>query len=450
MEMENKIKHLFNNDSSFDNHNKIIEDSKTVVESLQEYGRDESQTFEGGIEMYSIHLRRIETGHIVKKEETTEDQKQEIERKTREIEVIQSDIEKYQQEILDIKTVSIPNIKDEIKQQKEEYSKLESQDPKDMTNTDEKFRPFTYLIYLIAAIGLTFFIYYFYTNLGYVLFDIPGTLPPEIAFNCNPSVFNSLEELLGKGGCLTGISTGPLLLPILFLTIAIVIHSQIEGIIKRKDNRIKGYLAITLFVFLVVILDLILAIKFEERLFNWEGKGGPFAEPFPTGLLDQIKYSYDEPAFLMILGFGFLAYIVWSFILHLVSTEFEKRDPSIVWRRKLRLIEKKKDSLIEEKKELDNDISILIPSKIRELISKTPPIRDSIQLIKIGGKTKLRKSLIEFTIGWNEYLKYKHNDQISSTKINEITNGLNNFIKASSTFKGTESISDNQLILPKN
>jgi hypothetical protein len=447
--MGSKIKNLFNDDFN-DSHDKIVEDSKTVVESLQEYGRDESQTFEGGIEMYSIHLRRIETGHIVKKEETTEDQKQEIERKTREIEEIQSDLEKYQQEILDIKTVSIPSIKDEIKQNKEEYNKLESQDPKDMTNTDEKFRPFTYLIYLVAALGLTVFIYYFYTNLGYVLFDIPSVIPPDIAFNCNPSVFNSLEELLGKGGCLTGISTGPLLLPILFLTIAIVIHSQIEGIIKRKENKIKGYLAITLFVFLVVILDLILAIKFEERLFNWEGKGGIYGDPFPTGILDQIKYSYDEPAFLMILGFGFLGYIVWSFILHLVSTEFEKRDPSIVWRRKLRLIEKKKDSLIEKKRELNNDIAILIPNQIRELNSEINSIRDSIQLIKIGGKTKLKQGIIEFTIGWNEYLRYKHNDQISSTKITEITIELNNFINASSVLRGTESISDNQLILTKN
>lgn len=447
--MKNKIKHLFNNDSSFDNHIKIIEDSKTVVESLQEFGRQESETCKGDIEMYSIHLRRIESGHIVKKEETTDDQNQEIERKTNEIQGIQSKIEKHQQGILNIETVSIPNINKEIKQKKEEYSKLESLDPKDMTITNEKFRPFTYLIYLIAALGLTVFIYYFYTNLGYVLFDIPSVIPPDIAFNCSPSVFNSLEELLGKGGCLTGISTGPLLLPILFLTIAIVIHSQIESIIKRKENKIKGYIAITLFVFLVGILDLILAIKFEERLFNWDGKGGIYGDPFPTGILNQIKYSYDEPAFLMILGFGFLGYIVWSFILHLVSTEFEKRDPSIVWRRKLRLIERKKDSLIEEKRELNNDIAILIPNQIRELNSKINSIRDSIQLIKIGGKTKLKQGIIEFTIGWNEYLKYKHNDQISSTKISEITIELNNFINASSILKGTESISGNQLILEK-
>jgi hypothetical protein len=109
------------------------------------------------------------------------------------------------------------------------------------------------------------------------------------------------------------------------------------------------------------------------------------------------------------------------------------------------LIEKKRDSLIVDKKEFDNEKTIIIPNKIRELNSKISSIRDSIQLIKIGGKTKLRKGLIEFTIGWNRYLKYKHDDNISSSKISEITIALNDFLNASSTLSGTENLNDNQL-----
>jgi hypothetical protein len=442
-----KIKHLFKNNLDSNNKDSISEKSKTVVDTFTRFGTLESEECRASLEMYTIYLKRIESGHIVLKEELNDDQKEDLQREQNHIENINKKINNCQDEIKRREDLLIPNIDKQIDKKKTEYNELESKDPKDITITDEKFRPWVFNISVLGALLLTVFIYYFYVNLGYVLFDIPINIPPDYVFSCNPSVLNSLDQLLGKGGCHIDVSTGPLLLPILFLTIAILIHLKVENLLKLKKNKYKGYLSITLLILFVLILDTILAIKFEERLFNWEGTGGPFGAPFPKGLVEQLKYSYDESAFILILGLGFIAYIVWSLILHEISKEYEKKDPENVWRRMLRRMQKDIDSLNLEKSKMNEEKDVIFPGKIRELNNEIMAIRKNIKLIKIGGLSKLRQSLIEFTIGWNKYITFRFDSNECNNKIIDIKNSLEIFVTSSTILRGAKSINDAELSL---
>lgn len=86
--MKNDLNNLFNQDKSSSSNFEINQESKTVVVSLTSFGRSESDNCKGELEMYTIHLSRIESGHIVKKEELSDDQKSDIKRKTDEIDDI--------------------------------------------------------------------------------------------------------------------------------------------------------------------------------------------------------------------------------------------------------------------------------------------------------------------------------------------------------------------------
>ncbi|WP_157962181.1 hypothetical protein [Winogradskyella aurantiaca] len=409
------------------------------------YGREESVDSRGSIEMYTIHLKRIESGHIVKKNEQTDDQREEIKQKESKIISKQKKIDSCNEAIQKIENVTIPNKQEELNNLSNEIESLERTNPKDLIITEEKFKPWVFYVCLIAVLFLTIFIYYFYVNLGYVLFDIPSNLPPDLVFSCSPSVLNSITELKGDGGCSTSLSTGPLLLPILFLTIAVLIHIKLENILKAKSKKYLAAFGIFLLLSLVLILDTILAIKFEERLFNWEGKGGPFGEQFPVGLMEQLSYSYKEPAFLLILGLGFVGYIVWSLILHEMSKEWDKKDPEIIWRRKLKFLRQKKEELKEKIQELKEEKNNTIPDQIRSYNNEISEIRETIKLIKIGGVEMLRQALIEFTIGWNQFLTFNYPRKESDSKINEIKSSLNQFLESSSILSTTNKISESEL-----
>ncbi|QNJ97021.1 MFS transporter [Constantimarinum furrinae] len=433
---------LLNSDSKPSIDNSIV---AKFVASFTKFGRDSSEECKASSEMYTIHLRQIESGHIVKKEEDTQEQRNDISEKEQKIDRIQNEINDKTAEIKQIKEEKVRDKDVEIINLKKERDDLAAQDPRDVIDTGPKFKPWLFYTGVFISTLLILFIYYFYVNLGYVLFDLPVVFSPDIAFTCNPEVLNSLDQLNGNGGCKVAISIGPLLLPILFLAIAILIHFKLENLIYEEGKKYKAWIGIFFFLVLVLGLDIILAIKFEERLFNWKGVGGVFGDQFPTGLLEQLKYSYKEPAFLLILGLGFVGYIIWSFITHETSKEYEKKDPENRWRRKLRRFEKQIDRVQGEKSYLLKKANHLLPDEIRELEKEIGSIKQSIRLIRIGGKDKLRNALIQFTIGWNQYIQFKYGDSSASEKIIIVKNELNSFISSSSTLRDIDQVKNEEI-----
>ncbi|KAA3624240.1 MAG: hypothetical protein DWP94_04035 [Flavobacterium sp.] len=417
-----------------------------VIRSFQKFGKDESEECKASTEMYTIHLRQIESGHIVKKEETTKEQRDDIAEKEQKIQGLLNDISEKNKEIRNIKEVLIKEKDSELRLKKQEKDNLEKTDPRDVIDPGPMYKPWLFYIAAFVSILLIGFIYYFYVNLGYVLFDLPTNFPPEIAFTCSPEVLNSYEQLVGEGGCSTSLSLGPLLLPILFLAVAILIHFKLENLVHQEGKKFKAYFGIGVFLMLVLVLDTILAIKFEERLFNWNGTGGPFGNQFPVGLLDQLKYSYKEPAFILIIGLGFVGYIIWSLITHEASKEYDKKNPENVWRRQLRRISRKINQIQGEKSYLLKKANHIIPDEIRNIEKNIANIKQSIKLIKIGGKDKLRKALIEFTIGWNQYIQFKYgSDAIAATKISTVKTELNSFIASSKVLKDMDEVASEEI-----
>ncbi|PKA82446.1 hypothetical protein ATE92_0575 [Ulvibacter sp. MAR_2010_11] len=435
---------LLNSDSKSSVDNSIV---AKYVTSFTKFGRDSSEECKASLEMYTIHLRQIESGHIVKKEEDTQEQRNDILEKEQKIERIQNEIKDKTVEIKQIKEAKVKDKEEEINNLKRERDDLASQDPREVIDTGPKYKPWLFYTGAFISLLLILFIYYFYVNLGYVLFDLPAVFSPNIAFDCHPEVLNSLDQLFGNGGCKVAISIGPLLLPILFLAIAILIHFKLENLIYEEGKKYKAWIGISLFLVLVLGLDIILAIKFEERLFNWKGVGGVFGNQFPTGLIEQLKYSYKQPAFLLILGLGFVGYIIWSLITHEASKEYEKKDPENRWRRKLRRFEKQIERVQGERSYLLKKASHLIPDEIRELEKEIGNIKQSIRLIRIGGKDKLRNALIQFTIGWNQYIQYKYGDFGASEKISLVKNELNKFISSSATLRDIDQVKNEEISL---
>lgn len=98
-----------------------------IITSFQRFGKEESEECKASEEMYNIHLKQIESGHIVKKEESSKEQLDEISEKEQKINRLQQDIADKDQEIKRIKEVLIKEKDDEIKEIKNEKEILENQ-----------------------------------------------------------------------------------------------------------------------------------------------------------------------------------------------------------------------------------------------------------------------------------------------------------------------------------
>jgi cell division protein FtsB len=402
------------------------ENKERLKVTYLEFGKQCSIDAKGRLKDYLERLVTILSGHVMDQEDikTNENEKikplqDDINRLTDQI----TNLEKRQDKIID---EEINDIKSDVCEKEKEREGLEMADPDEHLRREGKLpfnlKKYNFLKFFILSLTLT--IIYFYANVAWVNWSLSDLLTEEMAYNgCSPGVFNSFSELVGLGPCAASSGFSSIALPLLFLTFSFLIHLLFSSELKNKILY-SGFI-----VFIVLILDIILAVKFEMKIEMMSGVFDPY-NPAPTGFINKLQHVASGDNFSLILSLGFFSYLFWSILLYFYEEEDKLRDPHIALNRDIGHLSRQIDQLKNNIETLKNEKRNLIPAEMIEKRENILDLKNKIRIIEIGGYDVLKKRLSEFTIGWNECvaLIYSNDQNQMQAKIDEVISAKEQFL----------------------
>jgi len=250
-----------------------------------------------------------------------------------------------------------------------------------------EYKPFkTYALTFLLVCNLAYLVL-FYANLLFTIFfkDYDALIKNGQA---------DLNTLLGTVFDPSGIFTWhPVLIfcylaPTLFLTLGLAPHLFLNVIGKEKH---QGYVKAG-FYGLALVFDGLLAYQLEKKAHQLRQLMG-IEEPFEW---------YASSMFWIVLGFGFLAYVVCGFLMVVVEREFEKRDTS-------RLLETQIGFLKTRIAEAETRIVDLqkqageLSAQLGQIDLRLEALKRRIEAISLQVGS-LRNTLQAFYAGWLRYL----------------------------------------------
>ena len=202
---------------------------------------------------------------------------------------------------IDQKNNVIEQTKDSIEDKQNEIARLESGHKSPITR-------FKFWFSLSIVILLAGYIFVFYGSVAYLAFygdkvmqetDVmPVFYPQAFSLGWSENVFMGLFEIL---------------LPTIFLGLGFLIHSSSNrDVVTKSIDRIMPVLKVLGLYVITFLLDAVLAYKVTEE---WADAQRPFAENpslFPEPV--TIGWCIQQTTFWLIIGFGFVAYIIWGMV----------------------------------------------------------------------------------------------------------------------------------------
>ena len=410
-----------------ENNIQVNNEDKEVLEiSYEEFGRECGLDARGGLKFYLERLHTILSGHVISQKDIKDDH-------DKDIKPLQDEINRLTEQITSLEerqdvTIEdeIDNLRGDICEKEKERDRLEVMDPDDHLRREGK-RPFNlkkYNFLKFFIITLTLTIIYFYANVAWVVWSLPDLLTEEMAYNrCSPGIFNSFSELVGLGPCASSSGFSSIALPLLFLTFSFLIHLLFSSDLKNK------ILYSGIIVFIVLVLDIILAVKFEMKIELMSGVFSPYNLP-PVGFFNKLKHVASGDNFSLILSLGFFSYLFWSILLFFYEEEDRLRDPHIALNRDIGNLSRRINEIRDDIESLRHEKRILIPNEMKEKRSLIMELKNKIRIIKVGGYDELKKRISEFTIGWNDSIsfRYRNDNNLIQSKVGEIISAKEHFL----------------------
>lgn len=337
--------------------------------SLYDFGYERAGSVKGDPDVFVSYLNRIMNGDLVekgyhgisddeKKErmekirelEADRDQKEEVNRAVEdEIKVKEKDIDKYRKDLLHIRE---HHVKDKDKLKQESFSLLK----------------FSLNLFLLAMLSVYLFFFYVSAAFKALYVDFEGIAEKIAQGEGTGSIMPGAYELA------EALRYNYLLfvVPFVFYAFGWAFHILLE---MRTNSR---YVFLSMLIAVTFGVDFLLALIISNNLENAKALMG-----LPVTTWGQ------NPSFYIILGLGFLVYIIWSILLDSLLREWDKREIT--------------NNLRKIIKHLNGDIKLLKVriSDLGPINQKIADYREDVSTLMYGN---LKKYIDQFTSGWVAYL----------------------------------------------
>ena len=311
--------------------------------------------------------------------------------------IIEAEIESKEALKRNILDNLIPRIKDKINSIKEKVDQVEM-DSITPTIKWHIIGPLTFV-----TIFLTFYLFLFYSSTFYTILHATEDAQRALSSGRLPlgEFFNSQAVKLAWN---KGIISFMIILLFAFLPLAC-------GMIIHYGNKYsKGFAFST-----VLILDLLIAYKISEVMHDARYLAGKTTEGWVG------HEVFTNPNFYFVVLLGFVAFIIWGFLLDLLLTEIDKRHPDSVREKKIKektLLENKIEAYLQEVDGLNRDASNF-DHNIIELKSRLKGLNRKLNFLPAELKKKLSLAETDFESTQKsiekrkeQYLNYLNRDQI--------------------------------------
>ncbi|VDH05171.1 hypothetical protein [Bergeyella zoohelcum] len=392
--------------------------SNNVENSSTTYGKAENETYEE----WGFKMAKNQNGntnafkgcwglvkeYFRKKEKQNHSQQQaEMNKAQHELEKVEAQIKQKENLNSTIKE-KISNLKEKIDNLKKEIFKIE-EDPtiiqKDGTNK------VGFLVGLVILIGLTIYLFMFYSSATYSAFFKDFT-PDD----------NKVAQAIFDAKAFTkayhdGIMELILILtiPFAFLGLGYLIHK-----FQETENKSK-YLKIGMLIFITFIFDFILAYGITDQIYGIK-RAGSFQE-MPEY---SIQLAMVNVHFWIIIFAGFIVYLIWGFVFDFTIEAYDKLD----------FVRKAIQSKESEIKLLEGDIE-----KENNNIQENQNEINALELKVIEHKKVIDGSVFfvnwerffhcigEFTNGWTHWMTANRINQKAIDEVHKINQELINNLK---------------------
>ncbi len=310
---------------------------------------------------------------------------------------VEGDIDAKDSALKNILENIIPRIKDKINLKKEQVDKVEME----AITPSIKWHVVGPLAF--ATLFLTFYLFLFYSSTFYTILHATedaqkalenGNLPLGEFFNSQ-----AIKLAWGKG-------TFSLMIIILFTFLPLAC-----GMIIHYGNKYSKAISFTA----VFLLDMLIAYKIAEVMHDAKYLAGKTSDDW-VGLK-----VFSDPNFYFVILLGFVAFMIWGFLLDLLLKEIDRRHPD-----SLREKQAKEKALLEQKidehfSEIDNYNANVseIQQQIIELKNRLKDVNARIHFLPAELKKKISLAATEFEVQQNsierkkeKYLNYLNRDQI--------------------------------------
>ncbi len=335
---------------------------------LQDYGYEKAGNVKGDPEVFASYLSQIMNGDLVDEnyrgitEEEKNEKREKIKRLEKKADEFQAENDKIEKDITE-KEKKIDQYRQQLLQIHEEkdidHEKLHR----------DTFSSLKFGINLFLLIALSAYLFFFYISAAY-----------KALYTDIDKIASSIAERISTGSIMPGpyeladalrFNYLLLLVPFVFYAFGWAFHIILE--LKHKYKLVL----LTLLILLTFLVDSLMAsqIHINTELAK-ELMGLPTMRWFAS------------PTFYIILSFGFLAYILWSILLHSMLMEWAKKQ---VTRNLKKII-----------RHLRNDIRILMAKlhPVDGIKKEVEAFREDIGVMFIGN---LKKYIDQFTTGWVSY-----------------------------------------------
>ena len=335
---------------------------------LQDYGYEKAGHVKGDPEVYASYLSQIMNGDLVDEnykgltEEEKSEKREKIKKLEKQAEEMQSENAKFDKEIAE-KEKKIDQYRQQLLQIHEEHDKDHEKLHKDT------FSGIKFGINLFILLALTVYLFFFYISAAY-----------KALYTDLEKIASNIAEGLSTGSILPGpyeladairFNYLLFLVPFVFFAFGWAFHVIIE-----MKNQVK-YGLLSLLVLLTFAVDALMAFIIHSNTEAAKEMMG----------LSTVSWS-RSPTFYIILAFGFLAYVLWSILLHSMLTEWAKRQVT--------------GNIKKIIKHLRNDIKRLQDKllPVGSVKAEIDALREDMGIMLIGN---LKKYIDQFTTGWISY-----------------------------------------------
>lgn len=244
----------------------------------------------------------------------------------------------------------------------------------------------SFIIGLVILVGLTIYLFMFYTSATYSAFFKDFTPEDnEVA----KAIFDA--QALSKAWE-DGVMELLLILtiPFAFLGLGYLIHK-----FQEQEGWAK-YVKIMLLMLITFVFDAILAYSIEEKIYKVEQMGA---------LTDMVEYSVGmaltTPAFWMIIFAGFVVYVIWGFVFDFTMDGYDKLD---VVKQKVLAKEREIRNIQDHIEECNGEISVQT-KKIGEIETKMVELQNIINGFTLFFSwTEFYVCIDHFTTGWTQWM----------------------------------------------
>lgn len=314
----NKLKGFFKQNIQNNNNTPTSQQPITQPNDDVIYGKSDEETYEdwgfkmarkqhGNQNSYKGCWNLVKDYYRKKQSNNIQQQQQEIEKAQQEIDKIETQIQQKNNLITTFQE-KIKAIKEKIDSLNRDIFKIQ-EDPTIVQK--DKVSKVGFIIGLTILIGLTIYLFMFYSSASYSALFKNFTADDD---NVAVAIFDAQAFSNALNDGFTELIL-ILTIPFAFLGLGYLIHKF------QEQEGIQKYLKIGFLIIITFIFDFILAFEITEKIYEIK-RAGSFQEmpEYTVGL------AFNNPSFWVIIFAGFVVYLIWGFVFDFTIEAYDKLD----------------------------------------------------------------------------------------------------------------------------